>query len=341
MVSFESDYNTGAHPRILERLVQTNLQPEPGYGTDSFCSSAAEHLRRVFHCPEGSVFFLTGGTQTNAIVIDSLLRSYEGVIAAETGHISWHEAGAIEFTRHKVLPLPAYDGKLSATELRTALAQFRTNGNREHMTFPGMVYITYPTELGTLYTRTELEALHTVCREYDLPLFLDGARLGYGLMSRASDITPADIAALTDVFYVGGTKLGALCGEAVIFPRGNMPPHFTTFVKQHGGLLAKGRLLGLQFDVLFEDGLYFDISRHAIEMAEALKAAFHEKNYTFWKETPTNQQFILLENSQYERLSKSVAFGYWDAYDETHTIARFVTGWSTQPEHVRALRAAL
>lgn len=341
MLSFENDYNVGAHPRILERLIQTNFEPQSGYGADCFCESAKARIREAFSCPNADVFFLTGGTQTNCVVIDALLHSYEGVVAAATGHISLHEAGAVEYTGHKVLELPSHDGKLDADELRTYLETFYADENHDHMVFPGMVYLSYPTELGTLYSKAELTAISQLCKEYHMPLFVDGARLGYGLMSSASDLTPAEFAALCDVFYVGGTKVGALCGEAVVFPHGTMPKHFLTTVKQHGALLAKGRLLGVQFDALFEDGLYFEISRNAIQAAEALKKVFREKNCTVWRETPTNQQFLVLENTEMTRLREYVAFSFWEQYDAAHTVCRFVTSWATTQENIDALRELL
>ena len=341
MLSFENDYNVGAHPQILERLMQTNFEAQSGYGADRFCESAKARIRAAFSCPDADVFFLTGGTQTNSIVIDALLRSYEGVIAAATGHIALHEAGAVEYTGHKVLELPSHDGKLDAGELRAYLETFYADESYEHMVFPGMVYLSYPTELGTLYTKAELTAISQVCKEYHMPLFVDGARLGYGLTSPAADLTPAEFSALCDVFYVGGTKVGALCGEAVVFPKGTMPKHFLTTVKQHGALLAKGRLLGVQFDTLFDDGLYFAISRNAIRMAEALKSVFHEKNCRIWRETPTNQQFLVLEDAEMQRLREHVAFSFWEKYDNTHTVCRFVTSWATTQEQIETLRALL
>ena len=285
--------------------------------------------------------FLVGGTQTNAIVISSVLRPYEGVVAAKTGHVSVHEAGAIECTGHKVLELPEHDGKIDAGELKQYIEDFYHDGNYEHMVFPGMVYISHPTEYGTLYSKKELSDISAVCREYKLPLYLDGARLGYGLMSRETDVTLADVAELCDVFYIGGTKVGALFGEAVVFTKKNMPKHFMTMVKQRGGLLAKGWLLGLQFDELFTDSLYFNISRHAIDMAELLKQGLHEKGCRFFLESPTNQQFVILENGEMERLKEKVSFSFWEKYDETHTVVRFATSWATSEEDVKSLMGLL
>jgi len=341
MLSFENDYSEGAHEQVLRRLVETNLVSMPGYGSDETCAAAADKIRKACRCPAAKVQFLVGGTQTNQIVISSLLGPCEGVISAKTGHINVHEGGAVEATGHKVLELPHHSGKIDSAELRAYLETFYADGNHEHMVFPGMVYISHPTEYGTLYTKAELTALHEICRGYDIPLFLDGARLGYGLMSLESDLTLPDIAVLTDVFYIGGTKVGALCGEAVVFPGGTLPPHFITFVKQHGALLAKGRLLGIQFDALFTDDLYFKISRHAIEMAEKLKKLFREKGYAFFLESPTNQQFIILENSRLETLGKSVRFSYWEPFDPDHTVVRFATSWATSDEDLTALAALL
>lgn len=337
MLYFDSDYLEGAHPSILQRLMETNLEQTPGYGTDAYCDQAKEKIRAACGCPQAEIHFLVGGTQTNATVIGSLLAPYQGVLAADTGHIAVHESGAVEAGGHKVLSLPQMDGKLSAAVLNGWLDRFYQNESWTHMVAPGMVYLSHPTEYGTLYTRTELEAIHQVCRQHQLPLFLDGARLGYGLMARDTDVTLETIAQLCDVFYIGGTKVGALFGEAVVFPTPDLIPHFFTLVKQHGALLAKGRLLGLQFDTLFTDGLYFRIARHAIEMAERLKQVFREKGYSFYLETGTNQQFIVLENRQLARLSTQVSFSFWDALDENHTVVRFATSWATRPADIEAL----
>jgi threonine aldolase len=341
MLYFESDYMEGAHPAIMQRLMETNLEPLSGYGVDHYCEGAKEKILSACQCLQGQVFFLVGGTQTNRTVIDTMLAPYEGVLAAQTGHIATHEGGAIEAGGHKVLPLPQYQGKLSASDLARWLDTFYGDANHEHMVFPGMVYISHPTEYGTLYTKQELEALSRLCRARHIPLFLDGARLGYGLASRDTDVTLQDIARLCDVFYIGGTKVGALCGEAVVFTQGNMPPHFVGQAKQHGALLAKGRLLGIQFDTLFTDDLYMTISRHAIDQAMALRDIFRAKGYTLYLDSPTNQQFVVLENSQMERLKSQVAFGFWEALDHDHTVVRFATSWATRPEDVQALEALL
>ena len=341
MISFENDYSTGAHPRILEALAATNFEPASGYGTDRFCESAAARIREACEAPDADVFFLTGGTQTNAVVLSAIIPSWAGVVAADTGHISVHEAGAIEATGHKVLEFPERDGKLVPAEVEAYLEAFFADGNHEHMVFPGAVFISHPSELGTLYTLTELEALRAICDRFAIPLYLDGARLGYGLAAHGTDVTLPDIARLVDAFYIGGTKVGALCGEAVVFPRGNMPAHFLTHVKQHGALLAKGRLLGVQFDTLFTDNLYEEIARNAIERADDLKRVLTAAGCRFFCESPTNQQFIIMENAQMEALAERVRFSFWERYDDTHTVVRFVTSWSTTPEDIAALEEAL
>lgn len=339
MVSFECDYIAGAHPEILRRLEETNMESLPGYGMDRYTESAKEKIRRVCGCPDADVEFLVGGTQTNSVVISSMLRDWEGVISAESGHVSVHESGAIEFTGHKVLTLPSHDGRICAGELREFLVRFYSDATHDHMVFPGMVYISFPTEPGTLYSKKELEEISAICHEYDMPLFLDGARLGYGLMSDSADLTIEDIARLTDVFYIGGTKVGALCGEAVVFTKNNKPRHFMTSVKKRGALLAKGRLLGVQFDTLFTDDLYWRISRHAIEMAGRLKEIIKSKGWEFYMDSPTNQQLILMNEEQMAELAESVAFDRWGIYDDELTIVRLATSWSTTEEDLRVLEA--
>lgn len=341
MISFESDYIMGAHPEILRRLTETNFEPLTGYGVDKYCSSAKEKIRAACNCPEADVWLLTGGTQSNAVVIGTVLDRCEGVIAAETGHVGFHEAGAIEYTGHKVFLLPHHVGKLDAAEVRAYIEGFYNDGNHEHMVPPGMVYISHPTEYGTLYTKEELTALSKVCRDYRIPLFLDGARLGYGLMSNETDVTLPDIAALCDVFYIGGTKVGALCGEAVVFTKNNTPRRFLTQVKQQGALIAKGRLLGVQFDTLFTDDLYFKISKNAIDMAELLKKALADAGYTFFMDSPTNQQFVLIEDEKLEKLRENVRVGFWEKPDSTHTVVRFATSWATTPADIEELKQYL
>lgn len=341
MFSFESDYTEGAHPAILDALVRTNMEQLSGYGNDKYCDSAKEKIKKACECEDAQVFLLAGGTQTNQLVIDTVLEPYEGVVSTTTGHVEGHEAGAVEFTGHKVLTVPHHLGKMDASDLKNLLETFYGDDNHDHMVFPGMVYISHPSEYGTLYTLEELTALSDICREYDIPLFLDGARLGYGLMSRGTDVTLKDIARLCDVFYIGGTKVGALCGEAVVFTRSNAPKHFFTSIKQHGALLAKGRLLGVQFDTLFTDDLYFKLGKNAIEKADRMRAAFKEKGYEFFMETVTNQIFIVLDNSKMAELKKSVSFGFWEKLDENHTVVRFASSWATTDEMVDKLIALI
>ena len=335
MLFFENDYSEGCCPQVLEALVKTNMEPLTPYGSDVYTRQAKEKILASCGCPEGDVFLLVGGTQTNKTVIDAVLKKYEGVVSADTGHIAQHEAGAIESAGHKVLTVPHVDGKLPADGLEALLKTFYDDANHDHMVFPGMVYISHPTEFGTLYTPQDLKALQDICKAYDLPLYLDGARLGYGLA--AGEATLRDIARYCDVFYIGGTKVGALCGEAVVFPKGNAPRQFITTVKQNGALLAKGRLVGVQFDRLFTDGLYEKISENAIFLAEKLKKALKEKNYRFFIDSPTNQIFVILENGFMEKLSQQVRFSFWQRFDENHTVIRFATSWATREEDVDAL----
>lgn len=341
MLCFENDYSEGAHEAVLKRLVETNMEQLPGYGTDRYTESAKEKIRAACGCPEGDVYFLTGGTQTNAVVISTMLEEHEGVIAAETGHIGIHEAGAIEYTGHKVLTLPQEEGKITAADLEAYLNGFYSDENYEHMVYPGMVYISHPTEYGTLYTKGELAELSDICTRYRIPLYMDGARLGYALAAENTDVTLEDVAEYCDVFYIGGTKVGALCGEAVVFPKGNTPGHFVTRVKQRGALLAKGRLTGVQFDALFTDGLYLKIGKNAIRTAERMKKIFKEKGYEFYLDTPTNQIFVVLENGQMERLKKEVIFSFWEKRDDAHTVVRFAVSWATKMEDVEKLAAIL
>ena len=341
MISFTCDYNEGAHPAILERLVATNFLQEPGYGADSFTASARARIREAIGHPEAQVFFLTGGTQTNSTVIATMLRDFQGVVAATTGHIAVHEAGAVEYTGHKVLTIPQHQGKMCASELKAFLEGFYADGSFDHMVFPGMVYISFPTEYGTLYSKEELSAIYAVCREYSLPLFVDGARLGYGLMSPVCDLSLQDLAGLCDVFTIGGTKVGALCGEAVVFPSGKAPEHFFTMVKQHGALLAKGRLTGVQFDTLFTDGLYLKIAKKAIDLAMQLKAMFVAKGYELFLDSPTNQQFIILPSETAKALEGKVAYEVWEHLPDGRTVVRFATSWATTPEQLAELAAIL
>lgn len=340
MISFESDYNNGCHEAILKRLSETNNERATGYGLDDYCTAAKAKIRAACGKPDADVFFLVGGTQTNATVIDAMLQSYQGVLAVETGHINVHESGAIEFGGHKVLALPSHDGRMDAVELAGWLHDFFADPTYDHMVFPGMVYITFATEMGTIYTLKQLQDISAVCRQYGLPLFIDGARLGYGLMARGCDVTLEQLADLCDVFYLGGTKCGAYCGEAVVFPNHNAPAHFFTIVKQHGALMAKGRLLGIQFDVLMQDGLYFNIARHAVDQAMRLRDAFVERGYKMYSDSPTNQQFVLLDQPTIERLEKDFVFEQWYPVGDLMNC-RFVTSWATLPSDVDALIAAL
>lgn len=341
MLYFENDYSEGAHPKILQRLMDTNMEHLSGYGSDRYTTLAKDKIRKLCNCPEAEIYFLVGGTQTNQTVIDSVLRSFEGVIAAETGHVSVHEAGAIEFTGHKVLTLPQHDGKLCARELEAYMETFLGDDSHEHMVFPGMVYISHPTEYGTLYTKDELKELSQVCRHFKLPLYIDGARLITGLACPENELSLPDIADLCDVFYIGGTKAGTLCGEAVVFTKNNTPAHFLTQIKQHGALLAKGRLCGAQFDALFTDELYKETGRNAIETAALLREGLRKKGYTFYNSSPTNQLFLVMENSRLEELKNHVVYSFWEKADDTHTVIRFATSWATSREDVEKLLSLL
>ncbi len=341
MISFNCDYSEGAHPLILERLAATNFDQEPGYGFDSHSEHARELIRQATACPEADVTLLVGGTQTNAVIIDAMLQHCEAVIAADTGHIAVHEAGAIEHSGHKVITIPHHDGKMLADDLNDYLTRFYGDPTWPHMAQPGMVYLSFPTEYGTIYSRAELEALYAVCRRHDMPLMIDGARLGYGLASDACDMTLPDLARLCDVFYIGGTKVGALCGEAVVFPRGNAPKHFFSIVKQHGALMAKGRLLGVQFETLFTDGLYMRLSRHAIEMANELKSLFKGCGIPMFIDSPTNQQFPILTPAQMQALEGKVSYEVWSRLDDGRVVTRFASSWATPREHIDYLATLL
>lgn len=341
MILFNSDYTEGAHPRILERLMETNLEQTTGYGEDAYCEVAREAIRKVCDAPEADVHFLVGGTQANFTVISSALKPYQGVLCADTGHINVHETGAVEACGHKVLALPGKDGKITAEQIRNAHDLHWSDESHEHIAQPKMVYISHPTELGTLYTKGELEEIGRVCRECGLYLFLDGARLGYGLMAPGTDVTIADIAKICDVFYIGGTKVGALFGEAVVIMNPQLKPDFRYCIKQKGGMLAKGRLLGIQFLELFRDGLYFEIAKHAIDMAMILKEGLKEKGYSFFMDSVTNQQFIMIEDEKLEKIREKYGVTYQQRYDETHSVIRLCTSWATTEENVRSLLADL
>lgn len=333
---FDTDYMEGAHPDVMRRLLETNLEQTVGYGSDPYTQRAKDLIRKACGVPEAGVHFLMGGTQTNSTVIDGLLRQHEGVIAAETAHINVHESGAIEATGHKVLTLPQHNGKLEAEEVEKYITDFYRDETYEHMVAPGMVYISHPTELGTLYSLDELEKLSAVCRRANIPLYMDGARLGYGLAAENTEVTLTDIARLCDVFYIGGTKVGALFGEAVVAPDPKRLPHFFPLIKQHGALLAKGRLLGIQFETLFTDHLYERMGKHAVRLALKLKEAFKSKGYKLQLDSPTNQQFVCLPNETIDRLLQHATFELWGPRGEKETVVRFVTSWATREEDVDA-----
>ena len=340
-LSFSCDYMEGAHPQILKRLMETNLVKTPGYGLDEYSESAKEKIRNACKAPDAEVFFLVGGTQTNVTMIDAILKSYEGVIAADTGHVSVHEAGAIEFGGHKVLTLPHHNGKISAGQIETLLDDYQNDANRDHMVMPGMVYLSHPTEYGTLYSLAELREISALCHSRKIPLYLDGARLAYALACPQNEITLADIAELCDAFYIGGTKCGALFGEAVVIPKAGLVPHLFTIIKQHGALLAKGRMLGIQFDELFTDYLYERVGAPAIQAADRIRQILIQKGYTLCFDSPTNQVFCIIENTEMEQLAEKVEFGFWEKYDDSHTIIRFATSWATKMEDVEALCTVL
>ncbi len=335
-LNFENDYCEGAHPAILEALAATNMEQTMGYGSDPYTASARQKIAKACGCDANGVWLLVGGTQANATVIDSLLQGYEGVVCATTGHIAVHEAGAVEAFGHKVLTLPASQGKLLPDVLLAYLREHFADENREHMVWPGMVYLSHPTEYGTLYTAEEMKELYEICRTYEIPLYVDGARLGYALACPQSDIDLPFLAKYTDAFSIGGTKVGALFGEAVVFTK-KTPPHFLTTVKRHGALLAKGRLLGIQFDTLFTDGLYLQCGRHAIDMARLLKEGFAKRGMEFFLDSPTNQQFLVLERAFMEALQEKAAFSFWEKVDERRTAVRFCTSWATKEENIRKL----
>lgn len=340
MVSFESDYNNGAAPEILQRLVATNEERSSGYGMDKYTASAREKTKSLCGMAEADVYFLVGGTQTNATVIDSLLSGCEGVVSVPSGHINMHEAGAIEASGHKVLVVPGHDSKLHADDLEAYLQAFEADENAPHEVQPGMAYITFPTELGMLYSRQELSDIYDVCRHHHIYLYIDGARLGYGLAAPECDIDLPFLASHCDVFYIGGTKVGALFGEAVVYTNTRAPRYIFTHIKRHGALLAKGRMLGLQFDTLLTDGLYFRLSAHAISMAHRLKAMFKAHGLPMPIASPTNQQFVLLTAEQRERLLKDVLFEVWEPMGD-RLLCRFVTSWATTEADLDVLDDAL
>ena len=340
-LTFASDYMEGAHPLILQRLLETNLVKSAGYGLDEYSEAAREKIRAACGTPEADVFFLAGGTQTNAVMIAALLRPWQGVMSAASGHISVHEAGAVEFGGHKVLALPHSNGKLSADAVRACLEEYRQDENRDHMVMPGMVYLSHPTEYGTLYTLEELRQISGVCRAYGIPLYLDGARLAYALACPENDITLPDLGALCDAFYIGGTKCGALFGEAAVIPMRGSVPHLFTMIKQHGALLAKGRIAALQFDVLFTDGLYERIGLPAIEAAGRIREALAARGYELAPPSPTNQIFIRLDKARADTLSEKVEMSFIEQAGDGCVVMRIVTSWAASPEETDRLIACL
>lgn len=334
MYRFNCDYLEGAHPKIIERLVKTNLVQTAGYGSDEFCDAAKKKILSACGCTDGEVYFLVGGTQTNQTVIASYLANHEGVLSSDCGHINVHEAGAIEYSGHKVITLPSNNGKIDPNNAKSYLEEFYSDSTYKHMVRPGLVYISHPTEYGTLYTEAEIIALKELCDMYGMKLFLDGARLGYGLAAYITDVTLETLGKYCDAFYIGGTKVGALFGEAVVFPKKAPTEYFISQMKQHGALLAKGRLLGLQFDELFTNNLYFEISRYAIDLAMKLKKAFAEKGIEQHLDSYTNQQFFLLDKATFERLSKEFIFDIWPYEDKSKTLIRITTSWATDPDQV-------
>lgn len=338
---FANDYNCICHPKVLEKLGELSMVPRPGYGTDEGTALASKKILDACGIPEGGVYYCAGGTQANMICISWLLKEdYQGVVCARTGHIGCHEAGAIEATGHKVLLLPQEGDKVTAAGLKQYLTDFYGDGSWDHFVQPGMVYLSFPTEFGSLYTKQELTDIYGVCREYGMPLYIDGARLGYALASPACDITLKDLPSLCDLFYIGGTKVGALFGEAIVFPKG-LPPLFHTHAKNKGALLAKTFACAAQFDALFTDDLYLKISAHAIDTAMKLKQGLLAKGYTLRIDSATNQQFVVLGNEAYERISEAAVCEKWEKKDEDHTVVRFATSWSTKEEDIDRLLALL
>ena len=341
MLSFLSDYTEGAHPEVLQHLMDRNLVTLPGYGFDEDTDEAKRKIMAACGRDDLQIWFLTGGTQTNMFAISTMLRSCEGVIAADTGHVCGHEAGAIEYSGHKVLTVPNVEGKVTVENLDRLMKAFYADESNEHTVQPGMVYISHPTEYGTLYSKAELSALSEACRKYSLPLYMDGARMGYSLMSPATDVTLNDICELTDLFYIGGTKVGALCGEALVFTKQNMPRNFLALVKQRGGLLAKMRVVSQQFDALFTDELYFRLSKHAIDMAMMLKEMVLRKGYKLHMDSYTNQQFVIVSRRKLEELRENVRFNIWEWLDDDTAAIRFATSWATTKESIKELEKLL
>ena len=340
MIYFRNDYSEGAPPTVLQALVATNRVSTPGYGCDAYCACARELLRERFACPNADVHFLVGGTQTNLTAAAAFLRPWEAIIAADTGHIAVHETGAIEATGHKVYVVPGVDGKLTSDAIRTAVRDHQT-GTEEHMVLPRMVYVSDSTELGTIYTRAELQALSDTCRELGLYLYLDGARMAMALTAQGNDLVPEDFAQLCDAFYLGGTKNALLFGEALVIVNNALKPYFRNVMKQHGGMLAKGRLLGVQFAAILQDDLWLQTARHANELAQRLAAALTAMGVPLYAASPTNQVFPIFTNAQVEALRQNFSFEFIARVDENHSAIRFVTSWATRPEDVETLLEAV
>ena len=341
MIFFNNDYCEGAHPKVMEKLLTTNMVQTIGYGEDQYCAEAARLIRKKCGRDDVDVHFLVGGTQTNFTFIASALRPHQGVISADTGHINVHETGAIESTGHKVLALPSPNGKLTAAQIQQVCDDHYGDSTHEHMVQPKLVYISNPSEIGTIYSKAELIALHETCRKNDLILYMDGARLGYGLSAPDNDLDLPAIAELCDAFYIGGTKVGLLFGEALVICNERLKPDFRYIIKQRGGMLAKGRLLGVQFTALFEDDLYFEMGRHANDLAMLIKQACIKKGYKFFIDSTTNQQFPILPDTVLEKLSEDFVYSYWQKIDDRHSAVRFCTSWATLPENVQRLITAI
>ncbi|MBO7264968.1 MAG: aminotransferase class V-fold PLP-dependent enzyme [Alistipes sp.] len=341
MIRFDSDYMAGAHPEVLEALVRTNMELTAGYGNDPYTAEAKELIRKATGCADAEVMFLVGGTQTNATVIDGILSRHEGVLAAESGHIAVHESGAIEASGHKVLTLPHYDGKVRAEDVERFIEEFYADETYQHMVAPGMLYISQPTEYGTVYSLEELKQLSEVCHNHDIPLYVDGARLGYALGAESADFTLKELSQLADVYYIGGTKVGTLFGEAVVVTNRKLLKNLFPLVKQHGALLAKGRLLGVQFATLFRNGLYERIGAHGVRLAMRIRKAFERAGYEPIIDSRTNQQFFRLPNSVIDDLHEEASFDYWGPRGEIDSVVRFVTSWYTTDEDIDKLESLL
>lgn len=339
MLRFNCDYSEGAHPKILEKLVQTNYEQTEGYGEDNYCKEAIRLIKEKCNRQDADVHFFVGGTQTNLTVISAALRPHQGVISAVSGHINAHESGAIEATGHKVIALPSCDGKITAKQVQEVYDSHFSDTTHEHIVQPKLVYISNPTEIGSIYSKAELMALSETCTRNNLYLYMDGARLGYALCAQENDLDLPAIAQLCDVFYIGGTKIGALFGEALVICNDNLKLDFRYLIKQKGGLLSKGRLLGIQFITLFEDDLYFKMAKHANEMAELIKEACIKKGYPFLTPSTTNQQFPIMPDRILEKLNQAYEYSYWQRIDKDQSAVRFCTSWATEKDMVLQLIA--